>query len=157
MVEQPALDFRRIAVEAAANVHVLQAIQDAQVAARIERADIAGLEPAIRPDGGGRGLRVVQIAAHDVEAAHPDFAGRAVRQRLAVGPGNAYLHAAHGPAASVGDGLEIVAAAAQGHDAGGFRQPVGGINLIEAELVLHVFDQPHRHRSRARHRAAEGA
>ena len=46
--EQDVLDFRRIGVEAADDVHVLRPADDAQVTRGIDGTEIAGAQPTVR-------------------------------------------------------------------------------------------------------------
>src|SRR5699024_6339918 len=71
---QRLLDLRGVHVEAAVDVHVLESVGDAQVAALIDLADVAGAEPAVVGEGFRRVLRVVQVALHDHLAAGEDLA-----------------------------------------------------------------------------------
>ena len=65
MPRRQLLDPRRVDVVAAADDDVLGAAGDAQIALRIERAEIAGHEPAAPVEGVfGRGL-IVEIAQHE--------------------------------------------------------------------------------------------
>ena len=48
VLRQRTLDLRRVGVEAADDHHVLQAIQEPEVAALVERADVARVQPAVR-------------------------------------------------------------------------------------------------------------
>ena len=59
--EHEALDLGRIAVEAADDVHVLDAVGDPQVAALVHHGDVAGVEPAVGVDGLGGLLGVVEV------------------------------------------------------------------------------------------------
>ena len=78
------LDPRRMDVVAAADDDVLAAAGDAQIAVLVERAEIAGHEPAALVEGVlGRRL-VVEIAEHQAGAAPADLADLAGR-RLGVG------------------------------------------------------------------------
>ena len=155
VVEQAIFNLRRVAVETAADVHVLQAVGDLEVAPIVQNADVAGLEPTVRGDGGGSGRRIVQVALHDVEAAHPDLTGIARRHRTAVAARDSDLDPAHGSSAGVGDGLQVIPRPAHRHHPGGLGQAVGRVNLLKAEPLLHVPDQLHGHRRCPGHRAAQ--
>ena len=69
MTKQQFLEFARIDVLAATDDHVLQATLDRAIAARVHRAEIAGMQPALGIDRGGGRFRHFEIAKHDVIAA----------------------------------------------------------------------------------------
>src|SRR3979411_2370174 len=72
------LDLPRVDIDPTADDHVLASIDDVQEAVFVERADIAGPEPAVAQRFGG-GLWIVPVALHHGLAAQHDFA------RLALG------------------------------------------------------------------------
>ena len=78
------LDLLRVDVLAAADDHVLDAVDDPQVAVLVEDADVAGVQPAVgdRLDGVGG---PVEIAAHDVGAADDHLAPLACGSGLPTG------------------------------------------------------------------------
>ena len=78
MAQQHLLDLARIDVGAARDDHVLGAVAQREVAVPVERADIAGPQPALAQRGGG-GLRVVPVAGHRAVAAAHHLAGLAGR------------------------------------------------------------------------------
>ena len=81
---QHGLDLARGNVLAAAHDHVLLAIDDGEVAALVEPAEVAGVQPAVDDRRGRCGL-VVEVARHHLVAAHGDLADRAGREcRTAV-------------------------------------------------------------------------
>jgi len=53
-------------VESTADVHVLQSVGDPEVAGLVDGSDVAGVQPAFGVDGRGGGLRIVEVAEHDV-------------------------------------------------------------------------------------------
>ena len=65
--------LRRDLLSAGRHQQILLAIGDRQVAVGVDRADVAGVKPAVLEDL-GRGLRLVVVAAHDVRAAREDLA-----------------------------------------------------------------------------------
>ena len=75
MLQQLIFDLSWVAVEAARDKHVFQAIGDADIAIDIECSDVTRVQPAIRIDRVSRGLGVIKIARHDVIASHHNFAG----------------------------------------------------------------------------------
>jgi len=76
---QRLLDLGRVHVDPAADVHVLEPVGDRQVAAFVEAADVAGVQPAVGVDRLGRRGRVVQVAEHHVRPAEQDLVGIAAR------------------------------------------------------------------------------
>ena len=73
------LDGAGIDVEAAADEHVLLAVDEDEAAVGLHAADVAGEEPAV--DKGGAGLvGAIAVAAKDVGAADAEFAGLAGRE-----------------------------------------------------------------------------
>src|SRR5215210_4427149 len=87
------LDLGGIDVEAAGDVHVLEPVGDGQVAFGVERADVAGVQPAVGVDRLRGGFIVVEVAEHHVVATKQELPGFAVGR---VDPG---LHPGHGPTA----------------------------------------------------------
>src|SRR5947209_5826661 len=69
LLDAPLQDLRGDVLAARSLEQLLLAVGDAQVALRVERAHIAGLEPAVGGEGRGRLLRLVVVAEHDVRAA----------------------------------------------------------------------------------------
>src|SRR4030095_9230361 len=70
------LDLHWIDVFAADLEHVLVTAHEAEVAVGAEEAHVAGVHPACGIDGGGGGLGLVVVAAHERVAAHEDLARR---------------------------------------------------------------------------------
>ena len=62
MVADHVLDLGRVRVEAADDEHVLLAVGDAEVAALVEHADVAGVQPAVGVDRLGGRFGVVDEA-----------------------------------------------------------------------------------------------
>ena len=83
---QDGLDLGRVDVEAAAHVHVLQPVGDGDVAGAVHDPDVTGVQPAVDVDGLVGGLGVVEVAPHDVVAAHHDLAGLAPRHARRPSP-----------------------------------------------------------------------
>src|SRR6266542_2505437 len=67
MAVQDGLDLLGIDVLAAADDHVLDPVDDPQVAVGVEDADVAGVQPAVAERVGGR-LWPVQVPLHHVRA-----------------------------------------------------------------------------------------
>ena len=84
MLEQQLLELARIDVLAAADDHVLEPALDRAIAARVHRAEVAGMQPAVGVDGGGGRLGHLEIAEHDVIAARAELADR--RRSAPVSP-----------------------------------------------------------------------
>ncbi|MCY1451869.1 hypothetical protein D9M71_687580 [compost metagenome] len=78
--QQCGFDLCRVAVEAADDEHVLEAVGNGQVALRVQAPDVTRVQPALGVDGLGGGSWVLEIPLHDVEAAQADFPGLALGQ-----------------------------------------------------------------------------
>src|SRR3546814_6992186 len=79
MLIERILDLGRIDILAAAQHHVLGAVDDVEKPFRIEPRKVAGAHPAI-DEGFGGGLRLVPIALHDHRPARPQLADATRRQ-----------------------------------------------------------------------------
>jgi hypothetical protein len=77
------LDLARVDVVAAADDHVLLAVDDVQVPVVVGARDVAGVEPAAPLDVGRR-VVAAPVAGHDRRPAHDELAGRA-RDDLGAG------------------------------------------------------------------------
>src|SRR6201999_4241410 len=66
--------LRRDVLAAGGFEQLLLAVCNAKVSFRVERADVAGLEPAVGGEDLLRSLRLVEVAAHDVGPARLDLA-----------------------------------------------------------------------------------
>src|SRR5690606_36382375 len=99
------LDLLRIDVEAAGDDEVLGAADDMNVAALIDRRDVAGDEEAVLAEFRGCLLRLAPVAAEDVRPLRLEHSDRAPRQRLPVLVGNAHLDVGQGKAHRAGDAL----------------------------------------------------
>ena len=84
MARHHVLDLVGEDLEARDDDHVLLAIDDLDVAARIHLADVARLEEAVRRHDQGRLVRPLPVALHDLRPADGDLAGFAQRHLLAV-------------------------------------------------------------------------
>ena len=80
MLVEAVLDLRRIDILAAAQHHVLRAVDDVREAFVVEAREVAGADPAAHEGLGGR-LRLVPIAHDDHRPARPEFADRAGGER----------------------------------------------------------------------------
>src|SRR5262245_11653829 len=76
-------EFTWIHIHARPDHHVLLAVDDREVPVRIERPDIAGMEPPVPHDFSGR-VRPVVVALHDVRSADHDLAALPRRHRPAA-------------------------------------------------------------------------
>ena len=122
MFEQNVLDLGRVDLEPAAVDHVLDAIDDPQIALFIHDPEIAGL-PVPSDELALGGLRVVEVARHDHGAADVDFAGLAVASLHAIRIHHQNVSAGHGKA----DELLTRDRLLRRHDRrrrGGFGRPV---------------------------------
>ena len=135
------LDLGRVAVEPAHDEHVLDAVGDAQVAALVHHADVAGVQPAVGVDRFGGGGWIIEVAFHHVVAAHHDFAGLAAWHLGAGLVDAAHFDVGDRPSGGVGDGLGIILGAAHGDHARGFGEPVAGDDRLDVQFVAHAVDQ----------------
>src|SRR5215813_2225132 len=74
MLVDDRLDFTGVNILAASDNHVLQAIQNVEIAVSISIADIAGAKQAVSKGERIR-LRIVPVPAHNVRASHHQFTG----------------------------------------------------------------------------------
>src|SRR5207248_5860347 len=100
-------DLGGVHVEASDDEHVLLAVGDLHVAARIHHADVASVEPTVF-DGGGGLLRLLEIPLGDVVALDNDLAGLTARNLLASVVDDPHLGIRDRAAARVGDRLGII-------------------------------------------------
>jgi hypothetical protein len=135
---QHLLDLGGVHVEAPADVHVLDPAGDGQVPGGVQAAGVAGVQPAVRVDGGLGGFEVVQVAEHQVRPAEQDLV-------LLPDP---YLKTSCRTARRSCHGLGRISGAAHRRHHG-LGQPVGGEHGLEAQLAPHPLDQRHRHLGRA--------
>ena len=112
MLVEHLLDLARVDVVAAADDHVLLAVDDVEVAVVVDAPDVAGAEPAVGVDRGRRRVGTAPVALHHVVPADGDLA--AVQQ--------AHLDAVHGQADRAG--LALAVAAVEARDRRRLRQPV---------------------------------
>ena len=141
---QHLLDLGGVHVEAAADVHVLDPAGDGQVPGGVQAAGVTGVQPAVRVDGGLRGLRVVQVAEHQVRPAEQDLAA----------VGDPHLEAGRRPPRRAGHRLRRIPGAAHRRHHG-LGQPVGGEHDLEAQVAPHPLDQRDRDVGRAGDREAQ--
>src|SRR5262245_60025883 len=93
MGPQDLLDLARVHVVTAGDDELLGPAADAQVAVRVERAEVTGAEPAIAGEGFAAGA--VEVSGDDVGPAHLDLGGAAVAWGQAqVDPGEREAHRA---------------------------------------------------------------
>src|SRR5690606_976352 len=133
---QDLFDLGGVDIEPAADVHVLEPVGDGQVAAFVDLADVAGVQPAVGVDGGGGGLRVVEVAQHHVGAAQQHLTG-AVLGRIV----DAQLEAGDRAAAGGGHRDRVVLGPAHGAETAGLGEAVGGQHDVDVQLGLHPLDQ----------------
>ena len=107
-----------------------------QVARVVERADVAGVQPAVGVDRRGGGLRVVEVAEHDVGPAQQHLA-----RSVVGGAVDAQLEAGDRAAAGGGDGGRVVVGAAHRAEPAGLGHAERGEHEVDAEFGLHPLDQ----------------
>ena len=157
VAQQEVLDLGRVGVEAADDEHVLDAPDDAQVAVGVERAEVAGVQPAVGVDRGRGRLGVVEVAAHHGLAAHDDLArlaGRGVgaRRRRPCGP--------RSPATARRRSSAMCSKSSSGWlpgDGARFGEPVPGEDALERQLLADAPDELDRDVGRAGHRERAGS
>jgi hypothetical protein len=81
VAREEVLDLRRVDVVPAADEHLAPPAAETEVSRGVEDADVAGVDPSLRIDDGGRRVRVAPVAAHDGGRAHDDLARRVRGQR----------------------------------------------------------------------------
>ena len=91
MREQHVLDLARVDVVAAADQHVVLAVEDVDEAVLVHAPDVAGMQPAVA-EGLGRRLGAVPVIGHELGAATDDLAALAHRHRLVVFVENRHVH-----------------------------------------------------------------
>src|SRR5581483_11137091 len=84
VLEQRGFDLGRIDVLATPDDHVLGPVGDRDEPVLVEAGDVAGAQPAAGQERLRRGLGLVPVPLHDVRAAHPQLAGLADRQVVAL-------------------------------------------------------------------------
>ncbi len=118
VLAQHRLEVARVEVEAAADDHVLAAIDEREEAVVVEAADVAGadepLAGGVEPLGLGGLRRLAVVAGHHSRRVADDFAGRAARQLAAGLVDEADVVALGGLA----DGVQLVRMLVRGEDAG---------------------------------------
>ena len=113
------LDLDRIDVLAAADQHVLLAVDDVAKALLVQFGEIAGFQPAVHERLRG-GLGLVPIAPHHVRSLGPQLADLAGRQRLARGADDAHV-ANRNRGAAAFRAIEIILGLMRGEGGGCFR------------------------------------
>src|SRR5690348_3421824 len=146
MPRQRLFHLTRVDVVAAADDQLAGAAGDGEVAVVADRAEIAGLEPAVRAEYFGGGVGAVPVAGEDVRPAHLDLADRARRQRRA----RAHIHHARflaGERAADGAGAALaVVRVGQVHDRLGHAV---ALEDALAEDALEVREDPRAERGGA--------
>src|SRR5262249_47017209 len=107
VLEDRFLDDARVDVVAAAQEHVLGAVDDIDVAVRIHVADVAGAQEPLGGHHFGCRLRILPIALHHVRAFDADLAALAQGYvfPVAADAGELYDDSRDGDAARAGPGL----------------------------------------------------
>ena len=101
----------------------------------VERADVAGVQPAVGVDRLRGGLGVVEVAEHHVVAAH---------QELAAVVGDLWLHAGDRPAVGGRHRGRVVVVAAHRHDDRASVMPKAVTTWSMASSVSHPLDEHDR-------------
>ena len=138
MGEKRRFHLHTIDILAAANQHVLDAVEDIDETFRIDAPDIAGAIPAIGKTIGGR-FRIVPITLHHIGPENPDFADLARSGRAAVRAYHLHIADGRGEADAIGASLIILTAIVAG-DGGGF----GGAIPLPREKPLEGLPDPER-------------
>ena len=145
MREQEFLDFARVDVLAAADDHVLDPPGDAETSVGQPHGQIAGVQPTLGIDGGGRGLGIVIVAQHDDVPPRAQFALLIVGQRgTAQRIGNLHFHAGERPADRLDAQLERVVGPGLGDHRRGLGLAVRDRDLAHAHPIddlLHDLDR----------------
>jgi hypothetical protein len=92
MLVEHLLDLARVDVEAAAQDHLLLAVDDEEVAVLVDPRHVARVEPAVLDRLGGR-IVLAPVALHHVRALDGDLADLALVDLLAVLVDDLHLHA----------------------------------------------------------------
>ena len=66
---QRLFDFGRVDIESAADIHIFESVGDLQVAGFVDRSDVTGMQPPFGINGRGGGLRIIEVAEHDIGSA----------------------------------------------------------------------------------------
>ena len=105
---QGALDFDRVDVVAACDDHVLEPVDQGQVAIRVDAGQVAGVQPAAPEGLGGLG-GLVPVTLHHRLAAKQQFTDAARADVVALRVGHARLGERQRlPAAGVGTGFDLL-------------------------------------------------
>src|SRR3954454_14535718 len=126
------LDLARIDVVAAADDHVLLAVDDEEVAVLVDAGHVARVEPAVVQDL-LRGVVAVPVALHQVVAADRDLADLALAHLVAVLVDDLHLDALD--RRPDGARLALLVGVVEGRDRRGLRQAVA-LEDLAAERLL---------------------
>src|SRR5215216_349210 len=141
-------DLARVHVVAAADDHLLLAVDDEEVAVLVDLAHVAGAEPAILVEDLVRGVVPVPVALHDIVAADGDLAdGVRALDIVAVVVDELHLDALDRGADRTG--LALAVGVVEGGDRRGLRQAVA-LEHLAAEGLLEAPHHLDRHRRAAR-------
>ena len=152
--EQRGLHLAAIHVLAAADHHVLLAIDHVVEALGRAIAEVARVEPAVG-EGLGRRVRAVPVAGDDVRPAHPELADAAAFDITSLVVDDAHCGHRHGAPDAVGMG-EVVRAAIADHRRGRLGEAVAVARRNAGlELAADAVDQVGWHRRAAGADAAE--
>ena len=144
------LHFARVDVLAHADDHVLEAIDDVEVAVFVRARDVARMEPAAAQRILRR-FRHIPVAEHDVVAAHDELAALAFRHFVSCGVDELPLDAGDGGTDGADDGLSD---RIHRDDGRGFREAVA-FAYIDAEFLDEILLDLERQRRAAADDEAE--
>ena len=120
--EQHVLDLARIDVVAAADEHVVLAVENVDEAVLVHASDVAGMEPTVAESLGGL-FRAVPVTGHELGAAADDLALLAGGHRPVVIVEDCHVDGGIGPPARAH--AVVVFRPEEGDHHGGFRLTVG--------------------------------
>src|SRR3954464_12781826 len=126
------LDLARVDVVAAADDHVLLAVDDEEVAVLVDAGHVARVEPAVAQDL-LRGVVAVPVALHEVVAADRDLADLALAHLVAVLVDDLHLDALD--RRPDGARLALLVGVVEGRDRRGLRQAVALEDLAPERLL----------------------
>ena len=142
MLEQGGLDLDRVHVLTAADHHVLGPVHDVDEPVLVDPGHVAGVEPSLG-EGGGGGIGLVPVAAHDVGPLDPQLAGDVGATREVVGGLVAVEAVGHDRDIAHGDGradavgpADVVVAAVHGGHRGRLGEPVAVGGSAHGEVLL---------------------
>src|SRR5690606_3034590 len=140
--------FDAVDVFAAADQHVLGAVENVDEAFVVHAHEVARMEPGAFGDRGSGRFRLVPVALHDVRAPDPEFADLTARQLVALLVHHLDVADGHGDAGAVRL-RDIVLGEVLRGDGRGFGETVTVGRLDLRELLLDPGDEVRRRRRAA--------